>query len=198
VAIRRHGSRPPFFGVPFFGVPGNGGALCFHTLARRLGSDQPFYGFQPQDQDGERTNLLEIEDIAANYVREVRALQPEGPYFLGGHSSGGLVAFEMARQLRSQGRDVALLALFDTELRAKVPVQSRLRLRSRRLRGARIRWARVRRMSKSTLWTVAYGVWHRFGYSLPPRLSSTAFASMRAARILQSTGPTWAESRCSG
>jgi hypothetical protein len=78
VAIRRHGSRPPFFGVPFFGVPGNGGALCFHTLAQRLGSDQPFYGFQPQDQDGERTNLLEIENIATSYVREVRALQPDG------------------------------------------------------------------------------------------------------------------------
>jgi thioesterase domain-containing protein len=44
------------------------------------------------------------------------------------------VAFEVARQLRSQGRDVALLALFDTELRAKVPVQRRLRLRSRRKR----------------------------------------------------------------
>ena len=66
MAIRRHGSRPPFFGVPFFGVPGNGGALCFHTLAQRLGSDQPFYGFQPQDQDGERTNLLEGENIATS------------------------------------------------------------------------------------------------------------------------------------
>jgi len=175
-AIRGRGSRPPFFGVP-----GNSDALCFHALAQRLGSDQPFYGFQPQDQDGERTNLLKIEDIAANYVREVRALQPEGPYFLGGHSSGGLVAFEMARQLRSQGQDVALLALFDTELRAKVPIQRRLRLRSRRKRREGP-LGYVRRMTESILWTIAYGVWLRFGYSLPPHLSSTAFASMRAAR----------------
>jgi thioesterase domain-containing protein len=175
VAIRRHGSRPPFFGVP-----GNRDALCFHALAQRLGSDQPFYGFQPQDHDKERTNLPEIEDIAANYVREVRSLQPEGPYFLGGHSSGGLVAFEMARQLRSQGRDVALLALFDTELRAKVPIKRRLRLQSRRLRREGP-LGYVRRMTKSMLWTIAYGVWLRFGHSLPPHLSSTAFASMRAA-----------------
>ena len=180
MAIRRHGSRPPFFGVPFFGVPGNGGALCFHTLAQRLASDQPFYGFQPQDQDGERTNLLEIEDIAANYVREVRALQPEGPYFLGGHSSGGLVAFEMARQLRSQGRDVALLALFDTELRAKMPIQRRLRLQSRRKRREGS-LGYVRRVTKSILWTIAYGVWLRFGYSLSPQFSSTVFANMRVA-----------------
>jgi thioesterase domain-containing protein len=87
----------------------------------------------------------------------------------------------MARQLRSQGRDVALLALFDTELRAKVPVHRRLRLQSRRLRREGP-LGYVRRMSKSALWTIAYGVWLRFGYSLPPRLSSTAFASMRAAR----------------
>lgn len=73
MAIRRHASRPPFFGVP-----GNRDAPSCHALAQRPGSDQPFYGFQPQDQDGERTNLLEIEDIAGRYVLEVRALQPEG------------------------------------------------------------------------------------------------------------------------
>lgn len=175
VAIRRPGSRPAFFGVS-----GNGDALCFRALAQRLGPDQPFYGFQPRDQDGGRTSLLEIENIAANCVREVHALQPEGPYFLGGHSSGGLVAFEMARQLRSQGRDVALLALFDTELRAKVPFQRRLRFQPRRKRREGP-LGYVRRVTKSILWTIACGVWLRFGYSLPPRLSSTAFARARAA-----------------
>jgi thioesterase domain-containing protein len=91
------------------------------------------------------------------------------------------VAFEMARQLRSQGRDVALLALFDTELRAKMPIQRRLRLQSRRKRREGP-LGYVRRVTKSILWTIAYGVWLRFGYPLPPHLSSTAFASMRAAR----------------
>ena len=110
------------------------------------------------------------------------ALQPEGPYFVGGHSSGGLVAFEMARQLRSQGKDVALLVLFDTELRAKVLIQRRSRLQWRRKR-REDPLGYVRRMTKSILWTIAYGVWLRFGYSLPPRLSSTALSSMRAARF---------------
>ncbi len=171
MTIRRHGWRPPFFGMP-----GNSEAPSFpptfRVLAQRLGSDQPFYRYQPQDQDGERTNLLDIENMAVIYVREVRALQPEGLYFLGSHSSGCPVAFEMARQPRSQGRDVAPPILFDTELRAKVPLQRRLRLQSccKRREGL---LGYVPRTAKSNLWTIAYGVWLRFG-------------------------PTRAESRCSG
>lgn len=51
--------------------------------------------------------------MAAHYIREIRTLQPEGPYLLGGASFGGLVAFEMAQQLQAQGQQVALLALMD-------------------------------------------------------------------------------------
>jgi aspartate racemase len=54
--------------------------------------------------------------MAAHYIKEICALQPEGPYFLGGGSSGGVVAFEMAQQLHAQGQKVALLALIDTYL----------------------------------------------------------------------------------
>jgi len=52
--------------------------------------------------------------MAAHYIEEIKTVQPEGPYFIGGYSFGGLVAFEMARQLRAQGQEIALLALFDT------------------------------------------------------------------------------------
>jgi thioesterase domain-containing protein len=177
VEIQRHGSRPPFFCAPGSGDD----VLCFHALAQYLGLDQPFYAFQPRDQDGEQTVILKIEDIAANYVRELRELQPEGPYFLGGHSSGGLVAFEMARQLRSQGEDVALLALFDTGLRAKVPIPTRLHLHARRLRRqGLLRY--VRGITESILRIIAYGMWLRFGYSLVPQFSSTVFANMLATR----------------
>jgi aspartate racemase len=52
--------------------------------------------------------------MAAYYIKEMRALQPEGPYFIGGHCIGGLIAFEMAQQLHAQGERVGLLALFDS------------------------------------------------------------------------------------
>ena len=88
--------------------------LGFHDLARRLGPDQPVYGLQAQGLDGKRPCHRRVEEMAAHYIEEIRRVQPEGPYHLGGLSFGGAVAFEMARQLRAQNQEVALVALFDT------------------------------------------------------------------------------------
>ncbi len=110
VAIQPKGSRPPFFCIHSVG----GGVLYYRDLAQHLGSDQPLYGLQQQGLDGVQAFHSRIEDMAALYIRAIRTLQPEGPYFLGGHSFGGLVAYEVARQLCAQGRTVALLALIDT------------------------------------------------------------------------------------
>src|SRR4030095_9055074 len=55
-----------------------------------------------------------VEDMAAHYINELRSVQPTGPYFIGGRSLGGMIAFEMARQLRAQGHEIGLLALLDT------------------------------------------------------------------------------------
>ena len=112
VAIQSNGSNRPFFFI--HAVSGN--VLHYRTLSRYLGSDQPFYGLQAQGLDGKLPPLHRIQDMASLYIKEVRALQPDGPYFLGGGSSGGIVAFEMAQQLHAQGQHVALLALFDTYL----------------------------------------------------------------------------------
>lgn len=110
VAIQPAGSNPPFFCVhPIFGV-----VFPYYELACHLGSDQPFYALQPLGIDGERPPLTRIEDMAAYYIEALRTVQPEGPYFLGGWSFGGLVAFEMAQQLLSSGYQVALLAVLDT------------------------------------------------------------------------------------
>lgn len=110
VPIQPHGSKPPFFCVH-----GNGAnVLVFSDLARQLGPDQPFYGLQARGVDGKQTALSRIEDMAAFYIQELRTVQPQGPYFLGGFSSGGLVAFEMAQQLHKQGQKVAFLGLLDT------------------------------------------------------------------------------------
>jgi aspartate racemase len=109
VAIQPGGSRPPFFCLHAH----DGGVLFWRDLAHHLGSDQPFYALQAQGLDGRQTPLSQIEEMAAHYIKEIRTLQPEGPYFIGGHCLGGLIAFEMAQQLHAERERVALLALFD-------------------------------------------------------------------------------------
>jgi amino acid adenylation domain-containing protein len=106
-------ARPPFFCVH----PAGGGVLCYAALARHLGQDQPFYGLQARPPEAGASPLARIEEMADSYVEAIKSLQPEGPYLLGGWSMGGVVAFEMARQLQSEGHRVALLALLD----ARVP-----------------------------------------------------------------------------
>jgi thioesterase domain-containing protein len=110
VPLQPSGSAPPFFCVH----PAGGNITAFAQLARHLGDDQPFYGLQAAGLDGAMVPFTQIEAMAAYYVEELRRVRPEGPYLLGGWSMGGLVAFEMAQQLRRQGETVALLALLDT------------------------------------------------------------------------------------
>jgi thioesterase domain-containing protein len=110
VSIQAEGSSLPFFCV--HGIGGN--VLGFYDLSRYLGASQPFYGLQAQGLNGKTPVHTRVEDMAAHYVKEVRDVQPEGPYLLGGLSFGGALAFEMARQLRAQGQKIGLVALFDT------------------------------------------------------------------------------------
>ena len=110
VPIRPGGTRPPFYCV--HGVGGN--ILEFEHLGRYLNPDQPLYGIQAQGLDGKRPRLGSVEEMAAHYVDEIRELQPHGPYYLGGSSFGGLVAWEVTRQLQAQGEEVGLLVMFDT------------------------------------------------------------------------------------
>jgi amino acid adenylation domain-containing protein len=111
VPIQPCGSRPPLFGIH---------DLHYKDLAARLGIEQPIYGLRyglaAHTRDGVAILPPRIEDLAAHYIQEMRALQPEGPYHLMGLSFGGIVAFEMAQQLHAQRQEVALLALFDSNL----------------------------------------------------------------------------------
>lgn len=110
IPIQPGGSQPPFFCAH-----GAWGSVVFCAeLSRRFGQDQPFYGLQAPGMEGEQEPLTKIEDMAAHHVREIRRVQPDGPYFLAGLSLGGLIAFEMAQQLVAHGQRVALLALIDT------------------------------------------------------------------------------------
>jgi thioesterase domain-containing protein/acyl carrier protein len=100
--------------APFFCVHGVGGSVIgLQGLARHFGPGQPFYGIQAAGSDGDRKPFSRIEDMAAHYLREVRAVQPGGPYYLGGFSFGGSAALEMAQQFQAQGEEVALLAILD-------------------------------------------------------------------------------------
>ena len=110
VPIQTGGSKPPFFCV--HGI--NGTVVRFRDLARHLGSDQPFYGVQAHGLDERHSAHTQAEDMASHYIKEILSVQPEGPYFLGGYSFGGALAFEMAQQLVAQGREPAVVVLFDT------------------------------------------------------------------------------------
>ncbi|NET03381.1 MAG: amino acid adenylation domain-containing protein [Symploca sp. SIO2B6] len=112
VAIKPLGNQPPFFCIH----PVGGNVLCYVDLARYLGKEQPFYGLQAAGLQGERQPLTRIEDMASFYIQAIQKTQPEGPYYLGGWSLGGIIAFEMAQQLSALGQEVALLALIDSYL----------------------------------------------------------------------------------
>jgi thioesterase domain-containing protein len=100
---------------PLFFVHGLGGVTPrFKNLVRHLGPGESVYVLREQDVKGEQPILTRIEDMAAQYVREIQTVQPKGPYFLVGYSFGGLISFEMAQQLHCQGHDVPLVAMIDS------------------------------------------------------------------------------------
>jgi FkbH-like protein len=127
VPIQPNGAKPPFFFL-----------AGRHHVGDRLGPDQPVYRVVYQDLEREQP-LVRIEDMAAHSIKSVRTIQPEGPYYLGGHGLGGVVAFEIAQQLQREGEKVALLTLCES-------------------------WAPgARRPAPST--SSAYRLWQRVSYS---------------------------------
>jgi amino acid adenylation domain-containing protein len=115
--LQPSGDREPFFCVH----PVGGNVLCYVDLARRLGPEQPVHALQSLDPAPGGERPASIEEMAAVYLRELTRVQPRGPYRLGGWSMGGLVAFEMARQLKREGQPVELVALIDTPPPAAEP-----------------------------------------------------------------------------
>ncbi|MBX3176185.1 MAG: amino acid adenylation domain-containing protein [Candidatus Hydrogenedentes bacterium] len=103
--------------TPFFCASGAGDVMGYYgPLAAALAPDQPFYcysGLVHLDGGGPQS----MEEMAAEFIREVRAIQPEGPYLLGGYSFGGLLAWEAARQLLEAGQEVAGLYMLDVSVR---------------------------------------------------------------------------------
>ena len=147
VPLRAVGRRSPFFLVGWVG----GQLIGYQKLLASFPDGVPIYGLQAPGLDGRRLPLSTIETLAAHYVEEMRRVQPRGPYYLGGFCFGGVVAFEMARQLAERGEALAMVALIDSYTRGSRPrpdhgAGRRERLAElRAIRGwERMRWLRGR------------------------------------------------------
>jgi amino acid adenylation domain-containing protein len=98
----------------FFVHPGGGTVLSYLELTRHLDPDQPVYGLESLNLDDGQPLHTKVEDMAAHYIQVIQTVQPQGPYQIGGWSFGGLVAYEIAQQLQSQGHTVSTVILLDT------------------------------------------------------------------------------------
>jgi amino acid adenylation domain-containing protein len=120
VRLKDGGNQPPIFLVHAIG----GDVLSYRSLSAYLADlDRSIYGLRAQGVDGKTRPLESVEEMAALYLKEIREVQPHGPYYLGGYSFGGTVAYEMAQQLSAAGEKTALLAMFDTVVMENLPLE---------------------------------------------------------------------------
>jgi amino acid adenylation domain-containing protein len=141
--LHPEGPRIPF--VFLHGDYSGGGFYC-HALARALGPQQPFILIHPHGLDGRRVPPS-IEAMADEHLVRLRAVRPHGPYLLGGHCTGGRIAFEMARRLRAAGERVDLVAVVDAPL-FNTGVGARALSALIHGAGAVARWAPEERLSR--------------------------------------------------
>jgi amino acid adenylation domain-containing protein len=109
VDIQPSGTRPPIFWVHSLGGDGGGAFFYYRKLSQLLGPDQPSLGIRSPRQP-----FTSIPQMAVSYVDELLRFRPKGPYFLGGFCFGGIVAYEMARELEARGCPVDLLVLLES------------------------------------------------------------------------------------
>ncbi len=140
VTLQPHGSKTPLWSV----AGGGGLAIAFFPLARRLGPEQPCYALQSPLLEGRGLPERSVAQIARRHVAVMRATQPNGPYRIAGHSFGGLLALEMAQQLKAAGEHVDRLIILDSfppdpRLHAPLPrlgLRRRLKAKAGLLRAA--------------------------------------------------------------
>jgi amino acid adenylation domain-containing protein len=110
VEVRGAGAKAPLFLIAGLG----GNVVNFELLSRAFTDDRPIYAIETRGTNRNFEILETIEDMAGAYLEEVRRIQPSGPYYLCGYSFGGVIAFEMARQLREAGHELGMVGLIDT------------------------------------------------------------------------------------
>jgi len=145
VPIQPNGRKSPLFLV--HGAGGN--VLLYRSLATYLAPDYPLYGLQSQGLDGKSRPLETFEEMAAHYLREVRKIQPRGPYLLGGYCLGGTIAYEMAQGLLAAGEKVPMVAMFDTYNFIRALKASFLSFLIQKIR---FHWGNIVHLGPITLW----------------------------------------------
>ncbi|PYS74748.1 MAG: non-ribosomal peptide synthetase [Acidobacteria bacterium] len=178
VMIQPGGARTPFFCVHAAG----GNVLEYQELARMLGPDQPFYGLQAKGLDGKSQPHTNIKDMAAHYLKEMREIQPEGPYMIGGRSSGGTIAlacyFKLLPGASTRRQRVSRRAKkwqsHITNLRS-LNSGDKVRYLLNKLRYAPAK-------AKHRIYRRAYKLCKRFGQPLPPVLQNIEEINFAAVR----------------
>jgi FkbH-like protein len=182
--------HPGGSGVPIFFVhDADGEILLYRNLARRLG-DRPVIGIQPHGRSDGSVVHTHIEDMAADYVSEIRASFPHGPYLLGGLCAGGILAYEMALQLEDLGEDARLVAVFDAaDVDAeRLPVEN-----ERRLGRMRQLWEEPSPKRRARLFARKLGNYARYQLHQKWKQSRDrmSIAGLRVCLGLGVTPPTW-------
>ena len=111
VPVQLQGSRPPLFAIH---------TITMRDLPRYLGKEQPLYFLRygmATETHNPPLKLPYLKELASHYIKEIQQLQPQGPYYIMGFSFGGLIAYEMACQLKANGHQVNFLGLLDAYLR---------------------------------------------------------------------------------
>jgi len=174
IPVKPGGSKRPLFCVH----GGFGGTLFFSDLATYLDPDQPFYAIESEGLDGAPFHRRTVEEMASHYISEIRKIQPDGPYFIGGYCFGGIVAFEMAHQLSRRGEHVAMVVQFSTPLAfnglerpAPVSMQGRfLRLSRCPVRVMRERLSAWKHLLRTRVALTLYPILQGLGIRVPQRM----------------------------
>ena len=125
VPIQAMGSKRPLFLI--HGAEGN--VLIFRSLSGYLGNDQPVYGIQAEALDGRTEIQADFKTVAGRYIQEIKKVQPQGPYLLGGYCLGGNIALEVAQQLQLKGDTIGCVAMIESynEKSVKRPIPFKTR-----------------------------------------------------------------------
>jgi acyl carrier protein len=126
-ALQIEGTQPPFFWLY--------GGKVVPTILEHMGANQPVYLLNHQSLDGNRVNHLTVPEMASYYLQNILQIDSEGPYYLGGYSIGGMIIYEIARQLCLQGKKVALLLILDPTAISNDKKKQELPIQNVNLRG---------------------------------------------------------------
>lgn len=166
VAVQPKGHKRPIFLVP----PAATTSLRFAHIAQHLGTERPVFSFESMGMDGISRPHKRVEEMAAHYIREMRLIQPKGPYLVGGMCFGAFVALEMAQSLLAQGEEVAQLVIMDAPAPPAAPAPPR--------------------PQKTIAYYIRRGLWHLIQNTLitqviKPRLESYVYQAKRTINPLQ-------------